>query len=142
MAPRARRATGDEQKSRGLGSGRGADASASRAPSSGAYDDAPARLEAREEESAPPSSLAPRTSTDNLGTEYGESMSSSVQEVEFRRASAAHPAALITLRYDDRAGLIARGVALEPPRPARRRCGPEAFPSSRFAPPPPTTYCD
>jgi hypothetical protein len=138
-APRAPRAQRDELKGRGLGTRRSADASS--APSAGAYDDAPARREARESEGAPAPSLAPSASTDNLGTEYGESMSSSVQQVEFRRANAAHPAALITLRYDDRAGLLSRGIALEPPRPPRRRCGPEAFPSSRFAPAPPP-YCD
>ena len=137
--PSAPRSQPHELERGGLGSGRSADASS--APSGG-YDDAPARHEARKSGApAPDAALSPRASTDNLGTEYGESMSSSVREVEFRRANAAHPAALITLRYDDRAGLLSRGVALDPPRPTRRRCGPEAFPSSRFAPPPPP-YCD
>jgi hypothetical protein len=88
----------------------------------------------------------PSPSTDNLGTEYGESMYSSAQEVTFRRANSTQPAALITLRYDDRAGLLARGILIDPPpappRPVRVPCGPEAFPYSRFAPPPPPgIYC-
>jgi hypothetical protein len=80
---------------------------------------------------------APAARRDNLGTEYGESMSSSVTEVAFERANPTRPAALLTLRYDDREGLLARGIALDAPR-VRRPCGPQAFPSNtRFAPPPP-----
>jgi hypothetical protein len=79
---------------------------------------------------------APRGSVDNLGTEYGESMYSSVREIPFERANARQPASLITLRYDDRAGLIARGILYERPY-AMRPQGPQAFPESRFAPPPP-----
>jgi hypothetical protein len=76
-------------------------------------------------------------STDNLGTSYGESLSSSAQEVPFERASRTEPAALIALRYDDRDGLLARGIAVDPPRP-RPVCGPQPFPrNGRFAPPPP-----
>jgi hypothetical protein len=74
---------------------------------------------------------------DNLGTEYGESVSSSVQEVPFERADRAHPSEVIALRYDDRAGLLARGIAVDPHRP-RPACGPQPFPQNRgFAPPPP-----
>lgn len=84
---------------------------------------------------------APQTNTDNLGTKYGESLSSSVREVPFRRANASQPEAVIALRYDDRSGLLARGIALEPRRTRpHRTCGPQAFPNSRFAPPPPP-YC-
>lgn len=44
---------------------------------------------------------------------------------------------LIALRYDDRDGLIARGIAVDPPAPRHVR-GPGAFPRKRrFAPPPP-----
>lgn len=76
-------------------------------------------------------------SRDNLGTEYGESVDSSVQEVDFERADKLHPAQLIALRYDDRDGLIARGIIVEP-RQAQQVCrGPQPFPNSRFAPPPP-----
>jgi hypothetical protein len=84
---------------------------------------------------------APAPSRDNLGTEYGESVTSSVREVSFQRANSRTPAAVLTLRYDDRAGLQARGIAIDPPY---RRCEPytysqpSAFPRNRrFAPPPP-----
>jgi hypothetical protein len=138
LAPRAAQPA-PERRAPGLGTSSGrADAKRS----AGA-DDGLAERSARESEGA--SAMAPSApypSTDNLGTEYGESVASSVQEVPFRRANGSHPAALITLRYDDRAGLIARGVALDPPRPRPQRpCGPQAFPYSRFAPPPPP-YCD
>jgi hypothetical protein len=45
-----------------------------------------------------------------LGTEFGEQRESQVFETEFARASAT-PAALLSLRYDDCAGLIAMGVS-------------------------------
>jgi hypothetical protein len=138
IAPRARRPVQPDDY--GLGLGTGGRSEASRAPSANADEPQHKSSERREAEGASAAMPAPQASTDNLGTEYGESVASSVQAVEFRRANASHPAALITLRYDDREGLIARGVALDPPRP-RRRCGPEAFPHSGFAPPPPP-YCD
>lgn len=47
-----------------------------------------------------------------LGTEFGERHGSAVQEVAFERASG-HPAAVLTLRYDDRRGLVAAGVDLD-----------------------------
>ncbi|MGD8858894.1 MAG: hypothetical protein PVI30_02715 [Myxococcales bacterium] len=72
----------------------------------------------------------------NLGTEYGESRHNRAREVRFRRQHPTRPTQLITLRYDDRRGLLARGVRLSPPpRPAYAT--PEPFPESRFAPPPP-----
>jgi hypothetical protein len=78
---------------------------------------------------------APR---DNLGTSYGESLSSSVEERPFERAQPSIPASVIALRYDDRAGLIARGIQIDPVYRAHRQppCGPNAFPGNRFAPPP------
>ena len=110
-----------ERKGEGLGSvnGSGARSAASEAPAAQDYAAGPAR------------------SRDNLGTEYGESVVSSVQEVEFMRADPQRPAALIALRYDNRDGLIARGIAVDP-RPAPQVCcDPQPFPNSRFAPPPP-----
>jgi hypothetical protein len=86
-----------------------------------------------------PAAEPPPPSVDNLGTEYGESVASSVQEVQFQRADSRHPAAVLTLRYDDRAGLLARGIAIDPPyyRP-EYYSAPSAFPRNRrFAPPPP-----
>lgn len=47
-----------------------------------------------------------------LGTEFGEAHGSPVYEVAFARASS-HPAAVLTLRYDDRRGLAAAGVELD-----------------------------
>jgi len=71
----------------------------------------------------------------NLGTEYGETRNSHVREVQFRRANGKRPAQLITLRYDDRDGLLARGIRLRPLHRITRR-EPDAFPHNRFAPPP------
>jgi len=115
-------------ESSGVGTGYGRDASKSKS-SAGA--------DALASRQAPASRPARR---DNLGTEYGESVSSSVQEVAFERADRTHPSDLIALRYDDREGLIARGIAVDPPRYRPRPvCGPQPFPQNRgFAPPPPS----
>lgn len=51
----------------------------------------------------------------NLGTEYGESRWQPVTERDFVRADPHRPAQVLTLRYDDRHGLVTRGV-LAPPR--------------------------
>ncbi len=75
----------------------------------------------------------------NIGTEYGESQSSSVVEVAFERRSPTHPSAVLRLRYDDYAGLEARGIDLSSLGYAYRdSTEPEPFPlsRSRFAPPP------
>jgi hypothetical protein len=72
--------------------------------------------------------------TGNIGTQYGEETYSAVSEVRFVRAHRS-PDRVITLRYDDYEGLVARGIL---PRPAPRHArGPSAFPVNRFAPPPP-----
>ncbi|MGC4001408.1 MAG: hypothetical protein QM767_29695 [Anaeromyxobacter sp.] len=47
-----------------------------------------------------------------LGTEFGEAHTSAVEEVPFDRASDA-PAAVLTLRYDDRRGLAAVGIDVD-----------------------------
>jgi hypothetical protein len=70
----------------------------------------------------------------NLGTEYGETRESHVEEVRFVRASNS-PAHVAVLHYDDANGLRARGIELEPRRVSYRE--PQAFPHNRFAPPPP-----
>lgn len=96
---------------------------------------------------APKASRAPRAgaaqsdrateSDSNLGTEYGESRTSRVVEVPFERRSNT-PVRVITLRYDDADGLERRGIDVFPrPRPRPLPFAPEAFPESRFAPPPP-----
>jgi hypothetical protein len=76
-----------------------------------------------------------------LGTQFGESQESRVVETTFTRASAT-PSTVAELRYDDRAGLIARGIPVDPPRDPRaaeneRRDRAQAFPEPRFAQPPP-----
>lgn len=79
-----------------------------------------------------------RGSVDNLGTEFGESHESVVSSVSFVRASPTHPAWLSTMRYDDAEGLEARGIDVS--GYGHRRVysdGPQAFPLSRFAQPPP-----
>jgi hypothetical protein len=99
------------------------------------------------DKSAAPSAAAPaeaearayseggRDDTSNIGTEYGEVTHSEVSEVAFKRARPSSPERVLTMRYDDYQGLVARGILPRPaPRPVR---GPSAFPVNRFAPPPP-----
>jgi len=79
-----------------------------------------------------------RGSVNNLGTQFGEARESVVTSVAFERASPTHPALIVTLRYDDAEGLSARGIDLSPLRDdGRWQREPQAFPVSRFAPPPP-----
>jgi hypothetical protein len=99
----------------------------------GAPEDEGGRPEKRSESAPPPSSApsageaapsakgpsGPRSaqrdfdaSRPGLGTEFGEAHGSPVYEVAFERASS-RPAAVLTLRYDDRRGLIAAGVELD-----------------------------
>ena len=56
---------------------------------------------------------APRRSRPGLGTEFGEAVSSHIREVEFVRANPSEPAALLGLRYNDRAGLVAMGIDVD-----------------------------
>jgi hypothetical protein len=79
-----------------------------------------------------------------LGTEYGESTFSPVEEVAFKRTHRRKPDQLLVLHYDSMDGLRARGVVFdEPPRrePVRtwdREPRPRPQPrDGRFAPPPP-----
>lgn len=77
-------------------------------------------------------------SVNNLGTEYGETRSSSVVEVPFVRRTR-EPERLLTVRYDDALGLERRGIDVSAyyQRPEwRYPREPEVFPHSRFAPPP------
>lgn len=74
---------------------------------------------------------APRRS--NIGTQYGEQRHSSVVDVSFTRSSD-KPAAVLAVYYDDRQGLIDRGIV---PQPIQSRVAPQPFPNSQFAPPPP-----
>ena len=90
---------------------------------------------------APSASAAgPSAQRGGLGTQFGETHDSRVEETSFVRADAS-PMALTEVRYDDRAGLLARGIELPPlPRDRwaenQRRDEAQPFPDSRFAQPP------
>ena len=67
-----------------------------------------------------------------LGTKYGETVHSAIEETEFTRASS-QPAQRLVVQYDSEKGLLKRGV-IKRHKPYRA----QAFPhDSRFAPPPP-----
>jgi hypothetical protein len=76
-----------------------------------------------------------------LGTEFGETRESRVVETSFVRSSAS-PMAVSEVRYDDREGLLSRGIQIDPPARDPRdvenelRDTAQAFPESRFAQPP------
>jgi hypothetical protein len=57
--------------------------------------------------------LGQRDDRPGLGTEFGEERESHSHAVQFERASSS-PAVMLTVRYDDRRGLLAMGVELEP----------------------------
>ena len=83
---------------------------------------------------------APSAQRSGLGTQFGETHDSRVEETSFVRADTG-PMTFAELRYDDRAGLLARGIELPPLRGERwaenlRRDGAQPFPDSRFAQPP------
>jgi hypothetical protein len=82
----------------------------------------------------------PSAQRSGLGTQFGEQHDSRVEETSFVRAGAG-PMTSAEFRYDDRAGLLARGIELPPLRGERwaenlRRDGAQPFPDSRFAQPP------
>ncbi len=91
------------------------------AAASGAAQDAKARNRAEQPSAEPP-----------LGTGHGRSEISRARRVEFERATT-QPEELLTIYYDSRANLIARGVL--PAEPAKWRA-PQAFPTA-FVPDPP-----
>lgn len=84
--------------------------------------DAPAAGKAGEtttaDEAAPRSGIArrdtwrPEPRPQRLGTGWGETVYSSVTEVDFERAHRSRPERVLTIYYDDRAGLVAKGVPL------------------------------
>ena len=65
-----------------------------------------------------------------LGTGHGERLSDPTQYTDFRRASEA-PAEVLTIYYDSRANLVARGIIPRAPRYAP----PQPFPAG-FVPDP------
>jgi hypothetical protein len=80
-----------------------------------------------------------------LGTEFGEEVSSSVREVDFVRANASVPAVVLGAHYDDRDGLVALGIDVEPDtcggwscdRDLRETARPFPVSERRYAAPPP-----
>jgi hypothetical protein len=88
-----------------LESGRGADKSA--APQAPAASGTPSARSSAE--------AAPEPSRRHgLGTEFGEAHGSSVREVAFVRANAGTPSVVLGARYNDREGLVALGIDVEP----------------------------
>jgi hypothetical protein len=80
----------------------------------GAASEAPSAAEPPSASRSPaPAPGAPRAeSRPGLGTEFGEEHASAVREVPFERASTS-PAALLSVRYDDRAGLARLGIDVD-----------------------------
>jgi hypothetical protein len=70
------------------------------------------------------------TPREKLGTGHGEREGSEASWTEFRRASDS-PAELISIYYDSRPNLVARGII-----PGASRVEPNPFPGFRFAPDP------
>ncbi|HLK37529.1 MAG TPA: hypothetical protein VKU41_12305 [Polyangiaceae bacterium] len=119
----------DAESSAGVSSSRGAPATPSAPKAAGA---------AEASRSAPSPEPANRP---GLGTQFGEAQESRVVETTFTRA-AGGPMAVLEVRYDDREGLLSRGISIPPPRAwqddeNRLRDTARPFPVSRFAEPPP-----
>jgi hypothetical protein len=81
-------------------------------------------------------------SSGNLGTEYGQSRWSQAIQVPFVRETPSTPARIVEMRYDDAQSLAALGIPVfQDPCCTERfnhrvRDYPDAFPATRFAPPP------
>jgi hypothetical protein len=85
---------------------------------------------AQDAQRVPPAALR---SQEKLGTGHGERERSYVSYTDFRRASP-HPDEILTIYYDSRENLIARGIIPGTPRVAE----PRPFPGLRFVPDPPS----
>jgi len=89
------------------------------------------RAQANESDAArSPAPSAMLTREDKLGTGHGERESSYASWTDFRRASDS-PTELVSIWYDSRANLVARGII-----PGRPYAEPNPFPGFRFAPDP------
>jgi len=88
------------------------------------------RREAEGAASADAQSRAAPAPAEKLGTGHGEREASEASWTQFRRASE-RPSEMISIYYDSRANLIARGII-----PDRSRAEPNPFPGFRFAPDP------
>jgi hypothetical protein len=111
---------------------------ASQAPEKGSAQ-APAARSAPADDAARGGSVGEKRERPGLGTGFGERHGSRVVEVAFERASST-PAAMLSLRYDDRPGLRALGIDVDGRRLADReswrREAAEPFRSDGFAEPP------
>jgi hypothetical protein len=92
-------------------------------------------------DSAQADARSPAPQRPGLGTEFGEEHVSPVEHVAFERASSS-PEAVLTLRYDDRPGLLALGIDVDGDRWARAndrrlREGATPFRSEGYCEPPP-----
>jgi hypothetical protein len=106
-----------ESESRERAAGKADDAAAPAADAGGGFAPAPARAQ--------------------IGTAYGESQHSAVQEVQFKRHRRRKPDAILTVYYDTIQGLGSRGITASPSIVSPHE--PQPFPSARsgFAAPPP-----
>ncbi len=77
--------------------------------------------------------FAPAPAPSQLGTAYGETQYSAVQEVEFKRHRRRRPDAFLTVYYDSPQGLAGKGIVMSSPVLVQ----PQPFPDSRFSAPPP-----
>ena len=75
------------------------------------------------------------TKSRGIGTGYGREVSNRVTEVDFERASTA-PMAILTIRYADRAGLLAAGVNLNPTTVVAMPSTANPFPGASSCPAP------
>jgi hypothetical protein len=136
VAPYPESREGPRRENSGMGTGSSAPAAADAAAK-------PRRSAAQKSANAPVLEYeGDSESASNIGTEYGESRDSYVSEVHFRRARQSSPAEIAIVRYDDEAGLRARGIDTRPweRQPRVSSAPPSAFPLNRFAPPPPRRY--
>lgn len=67
-----------------------------------------------QDEAAAEGGFAATEPSNRIGTEFGESKFSPVEEVEFKRENKKKPDQLLVLRYDSIDGLRARGIVTEP----------------------------
>ncbi len=81
-------------------------------PGAGPADDAEKSKDAPSAPNSGAVSKAPMSPRPGLGTEFGEEHASHVYAVRFDRASST-PAAVLTVHYNDRAGLIALGINVD-----------------------------
>ncbi|HEX7702845.1 MAG TPA: hypothetical protein VF403_19030 [Kofleriaceae bacterium] len=93
--------------------------------------------DAAEVQTFQPRDAAPPTYRPGLGTEFGEARSSAANYTRFTR-STTRPIAIAELRYNDAAGLMALGIAIQPSPDENEimtRETADPFPGDRFARP-------